>query len=297
MVQIPKMQMPQMPKISMPQNLPNIKAIIGDPWPFVLAWFTGAALAVFVPIIHWNKKKQEYYDYMGYQIEYENAQRAYEEAQHQDDNNNGNNYNYYMPNCSWWQYQCRKKAYALEQYYRQQQGDQDEDEIQMPNWYKFLGGTTEEQRRSARENGETTTTPGGLKLVYIWTLLLFVFLILYGSAVVIKRKDAKVVAFGFFLFLQLVTMLLVLVAQGVIETDERELEDSIYGWDGQVGVLLAYTAFGMIIYCVIAILALFLRMFLEHRQNKQQAAKEGLEVDNNSESNYKEYEEPKVTIS
>ena len=282
--------------------------MIRDPWPFLVVWFTGAVLAIALPVVHWNSKKQEYYDSTGYQIEYENAQRAYEEAQHnQDENDNNNDDTYYVPSCSWWQYQCRKKAYALQQYYNSQQeqngnNNEDEDSMQVPSWYLFLGGTTDEQRRDARDNGFTTDAPGGLKLVYAWTLTLFVLLIAYGAAVVVRRKDMRVVVFGLFLLLQFVILMLVLVAQGVIETDERDLEDSIYGWNGQWGVLLAYTAFGIIVYNFVAILALFLRMWLEHRQNKkleQQAAKEESENAemNNTVTNYKEYEEPKISIA
>ena len=138
------MRMPTFPKFSGVSP----KKMIADPWPFVAAWILGGVLTLLIPVIHWNRKKQEYYDSYGYQVEYENAQRAYEEANNGDNNNNNN---YYQSNCSWWQWQCKKKAY----YYQQQNQDGDgEDEIQVPNWYLFIGGQTEEQRRQAWDDNK-----------------------------------------------------------------------------------------------------------------------------------------------
>jgi len=287
--------MPTMPKMSMPTGA-SVKSLIRDPYPFVAAWVTGAFLAVFIPIIHWNKKKEEYYNYLGYQIEYENAQRAYEEANN-DNNDNNNNY-YYTSNCSWWQYQCKKKAYAAQQYYQNQQGDEGDD-VQVPNWYLFLGGQTEEMRRQAEENGQDiTSAPGALKFVYWWTLLIFGLLVLYGAAVLLKRKDGRVVVFGLVLFCQFALCQILLMPQGVISSDNRDLEDSIYGWHGQMGVLLVYTAFWMMLYCCLFTLALTIRMLLEYRQKKkEEAANKDDATDVEASANYKEYEEPKVTIS
>lgn len=287
---MPNMRMPTMPDMSKV----NVKSWISDPIPFLVGWFTGAALAIFIPIIHWNKKKREYYNYIGYQIEYENAQREYEQANNGENNNNNQNYSY-GSNCSWWQYQCKKKAYAAQQYYNQNNGGGSGDDIEVPNWYLFLGGTTEEQRRQAEENGQFNQTPGALKFVYAWTVLLFVVLVLYGAAVLVKRKDSRVVVFGLVLFAQFVVMMLLLMPQGVIQTDNRELEDSVYGWNGQLGVLLVYTAFWMLLYCILATCALFVRMFLERRQQK--ASQQNNEDVEGSSANYKEYEEPKITIS
>lgn len=268
----------------------NVKQMIADPWPFVSAWIVGGVLAMIIPVIHWNRKKQEYYDYTGYQIEYENAQRDYEEAN--GDNNDGNG-NYYSSNCSWWQWQCKKNAYA----YQQANGDGDEDEIQVPNWYLFIGGQTEEQRRQAEENGELgQTSSGALKFVYWWTLLLFVLILVYGAAVLIKRKDARVVVFGLVLFAQFALMLLLLMGQGVIETDDRDLEDSVYGWHGQMGVLLAYTAFWMYLYCILFAVALVVRLLLAYRRSRKgsNGKEDGIEEPSTS---YKEYEEPKVIMT
>jgi len=291
--------MPTMPKMKMPDlSKVNVKSWIADPFPFVLAWFTGAVLAIFIPVIHWNKKKQEYYEYIGYSIEYEQAQRAYEEANNDNNNdNNNNNQNYYTSDCSWWQYQCKKKAYAMQQYYNNQNGDNNGsgDDVEMPNWYLFLGGTTEEQRRQDEENGLYNTTPGALKFVYAWTLIMFATLVLYGAAVLVKRKDSRVVVFGFLLLAQFAVLLLLLMPQGVIQTDNRELEDNIYGWHGQLGVLLVYTAFGLLLYCTIATLALVVRLILEHKRQRQEAQQEQENAD--EQGNYKEYEEPKITIS
>jgi len=283
------MRMPTFPKFSGVSP----KKMIADPWPFVATWILGGFLALLIPVIHWNRKKQEYYDAYGYQVEYENAQRAYEEANN--GNNNNNNNNYYQSNCSWWQWQCRKKAY----YYQQQNQDGGgEDEVQVPNWYLFIGGQTEEQRRQAEENGELgQTTAGALKLVYWWTLLLFCLIVAYGAAVLIKGKDARATVFCLLLFSQFALMLLLLMGQGVIASDNRDLEDSVYGWHGQMGVLLAYTSFWMVLYCLVFTVALTVRLLLQHRQNKRANNNDDDGKEDPEATNYKEYEEPKVTMT
>lgn len=264
----------------------NVKRVIADPWPFVSLWIVGGFLSLIAPVIHWNKKRQSYYDYIGYQIEYENAQRAYEEA---NKDNQDENYNYQSVDCSWWQWQCRKKVYQ----YQQQNGD--DDQVQVPQWFIFLGGKTEEQRRQAEESGEDQSSSGVLTFVYWWTIILYVLILVYGALVLIKRKDLRVVVFGLFLFAQFALMLMLLMGQGVIETDGRAIENSIYGWNGQMGVLMVYTAFSMYFYSIIAALMLVLRIALQWWQEKKNSKELSDEVE--PSSNYKEYEEPTVTLT
>ena len=43
---------------------------------FFTVWSISGVLAVFIPVIHWNSKKKEFYQTYGYYIEYENQQVA-----------------------------------------------------------------------------------------------------------------------------------------------------------------------------------------------------------------------------
>ena len=196
------------------------KQLIADPWPFVASWVVTGLLAIFIPVIHWNRKKNEYYRYMGYQVEYEQAQRGYEEA------NNEQNNNYYYSNCSWWQWKCRKNAYYQAQY-NENGGGSGDGQVNVPNWYLFIGGKTEEQRREMEEMGSTGAS-GAIKFVYWWTLIMFVGIVGYGLFVLAKRRDISGLRIALFLFAQFVLMSLLMTGQGLIETDGRAMEGKLW---------------------------------------------------------------------
>jgi len=263
-------------------KISNPRALLADPFPFIAFWLIAGVLAIVIPVIRWSKEKRRYYQYIGYQIEYEQAQRNYEENQ----NGNGqNNNNYYYNSCKWWQWGCRKRQYQYQQY---QEGG--EDQVQVPNWYLFIGGQTEQDRRQQEENGQQAGSSGALKFVYVWSLILFVLVLAYGVFVLYKRRPTLGLMILMLLFASFSLMNLLLMGQGVIETDGRAMEDSIYGWYGQLGVLMVYTDFWYMMFCIVFVFALAVRMFLFRRSNKN--ANQGGE-----ENAYQQYEAPEVRMT
>jgi hypothetical protein len=216
--------------------------IITNPWPFILLWWLGGLLTLFVPRGKWNNAKSGYYNYAGKYVEYEQQQRAYEEGQN--GNYNGQNGQqqgaYGLFNCKWWQYKCRQQQYA---YQRMMNGGGGEQQVQStPSWYQFLGGINEEEDREARERaGISTDSPrGAVKFVYTWSNLILVALLVYGTIVLFKRGTVKTLALSLAFITQYSLLILILLPQGVITTDDRDLEDSVYCWYGQMTVLKVY---------------------------------------------------------
>ena len=116
----------------------------------------------------------------------------------------------------------------------------------MPNWFFFFGGKIEEDDRQREEMG-MTNSEGNMKFVYAWSILMFIGLAVYGFMTLYKGQDRMgliiaLVIFGNFALLNLITSV------GAVSTDNRDLEDSIYGWCGQFTVLLAYTDFWMMLH-------------------------------------------------
>lgn len=223
-----------------------------DPIPFLFGWVAGGILAILIPVIQWNKKKQEYYSYYGAYIEYQNQQN---------NGDNNNNYNSYYPRCKWFQWSCRKTQY----YYMQQNGSGDNENWTLPNWFRFLGGTTESEQRWMEENGMDSMSSGALNFVYSWTLVMFIAMLLFGGFAVYKKRPIGLLVVLLAVFAQFALLMLVLLAQGVIMTDDRDLEDEVYGWWGQLSVLMVYTNFWLIIFCVVFVIAFLVRTILERR--------------------------------
>lgn len=254
------------------------KLLIRDPWPFVATWLVTALLAVYLPRRHWHQEKQVYYESYGYAVEYEQAQRAYDEAQRAvngDDRNNKDDdvYNNY-PSCHWYDWTCRKTAF----YYQQNSnnnnnGQNNNNNEQVPYWYIFIGGHTEEERRDMEEQGITTTS-GALQFVHWWTMLLFTVIVVYGVLVLTHRNSTGASSGGMalilFLFVQFLLLQILMLGQGVILTDGRAMNDSVYGWYGQTGVLMAYTNFWLLLYGIVFMTAFAIRMIWQRRQTKQQ---------------------------
>ena len=91
--------------------------IITNPWPLILLWWLGGLLTMFVPRGKWNKAKSGYYNYLGKYVEYEQQQRAYEEAQNGNGQQQQQGGSYGAVNCKWYQYQCRKQQYNYQRMY------------------------------------------------------------------------------------------------------------------------------------------------------------------------------------
>lgn len=218
---------------------------------FITAWVAASVLTVILPVIHWNANRSDYYSYYGKYIEYENQQ---EQENNDGNNNNNNNGNYYQyRECFWSNWSCRKQQYEYAM--MDGSGDGENGGVTIPNWYIFLGGQTEEMRRWTEENtgrgGTQAESTGAEKFVYSWTLIMFLALVGYGAYALHKRQPTTAIVVFLLIFAQFCLLQLILLAQGVISTDDRDLEDSVYGWYGQIGVLLAYTNFWIILFCVV----------------------------------------------
>lgn len=245
----------------------------------LFAWWLSGLVTIFLPVRNWNRSRQAYYSVYGRYIEYELAQRQYQQQQQ---NRNNNNYNYnaqgyynqngqwvankYMYNaCRWFQVRCRRQQAKYQQWMQQygrannDQRDGQQQRQQMsftPGWYQFLGGKTsfEGEERGDREemNLSTNSSNGGVKFVYGWSLTLFILVLLYGTLAMWRHRQQIggphlttlfMAVLGLF---QSALLVLVLSAQGVIVTNDRELASSVYGWYGQWPILLVYFEYALL---------------------------------------------------
>jgi len=262
------------------------------------AWIIGGLLSIFIPIIKWKAARQDYYDSYGYAIEYEQQQRAYEEQQNGNNNNNNNN-NYYYPSCHWWQYKCRQNQFN----YRQNNGDGNNNDngdyqMQFPGWFVFFGGQTEEDQRWKEENGQDLSeSSGAMKFVYAWSMVMFISILFYGGYVLVKKRPVGPLLIMLCMFVQFAIMAMVLICQGVLLTDDRDLEDSVYGWWGQLGVLIVYTCTAYLWFCVIFAIAFLGRAFYQRLARRDGDTNK---VDSEANSAYfaaEDYEAPEVKLT
>lgn len=265
----------------------DVKKLGFDPWPVVAGWVVSAAVAVAVPWAHWNKKKQMYYKYAGYMVEYQNQQRQGENGQQQ----------YYGNNCSWWQWGCSNNQYGNNNYQNQQQQQQqyqnanynqqyNQNGMRFPSWFMRLGGTTEEDRRQREEQMGDAGAPSAVRLIHAWTNILFIGLVIFGAVSLARGTNLNSVRTAFFIFLQAAIMMMILIPQGAISTEDREMENSVYGWYGQLGVLMVYQDFWYALYSVFACIFLTVRMIFVQRQARAVTA---------SSANYKTMDENQTT--
>lgn len=291
----------------------NYSQFLYDPYPFLLVWIVGAILAIILPRHYWNQDKMDYYNSYGYQVEYDNAQRQYEEAQKNnnnngdDANNNENNYNSIQQyqNCKWYQWACRKKHkeiidnYNKYQYYYNTYNNNgnnngnngnsrdDEAQVTVPKWYRYIGGTfsgDEDREQEAiwgdnreRENDMSmygNVETGVIEFIYAWVIIMFVCIVLHGCIVLIRNRPTNGIRLSTFMFIQFLFLIILIIGQGVIKTDERDLENNVYGFYGQLSILLLYTCCGFFIFCIILHIALHIRALIIHyyyqKKQKQQ---------------------------
>jgi hypothetical protein len=249
------------------ENHLSISTMMSD-FAILCAWLVSAGCAIVFPLLRWNASRSKYYGYYGRYNEYEQQQRAYEEAQNQaqqnyNNNNNNNGYNnqqyqyngnggYYNYSCKWYQWSCRKSSNNM-YYYQQASGDGNQNAFYAPTWYRMINGEMQVDDREREEMGLASSADqasGTLKFVYAWTMIMFISLVLFGALVLWKRNAGGPTALFVMLILfgQMALLQLLMLGQGVIVTDMREMEDSIYGWYGQLGVLMAYSNFWYMIF-------------------------------------------------
>jgi hypothetical protein len=221
-------------------------------WSVLLSviWLVAGILSLAIPAGKIDGNKDYYYSTTGRYIEYENQQRQYENQQKQQNNGNNNYYNPY-PTCKWYQVKCRQAQH----YYRAQNGDQN-DMVYTPNWYSFIGGgqNSEENRRFYEEMGisyNPDEPSGAMKFVHSWTIIMFLGLLVYGTFVLLTGRSVLGLIVLCAVFAQFSLLQIVLCGQGVISSDNRQIEDTIYGWWGQAGVAQVYMDFGIFLFCTV----------------------------------------------
>jgi hypothetical protein len=201
--------------------------------------------------------KRDFYKNYGYYIDYQNNQEEYENDGN-NNNNNNNAYNgvyqsngkyYYIPKtCHWWQIQCRQHQSS---YIQMKTSHDDDQNGNLPSWYTFLGGASEREQHFREENGYDDPRAGSLSFVYAISLVWFITLVLWGGFVIYKKSPTLgMVATLLAVFAQFSIMMIVLLIQGAISADNEELETNIFGWYGQIGVLMTYSNFWMALHCI-----------------------------------------------
>mmetsp|Transcript_28571 Transcript_28571/g.57504 ORF Transcript_28571/g.57504 Transcript_28571/m.57504 type:complete len:294 (-) Transcript_28571:143-1024(-) len=243
---------PSMPNFSNfhPQQLRDAWQPQGTSTAMLASWALSCLLALIIPVAKWATERNSYYAYQGKYNEYEQQQRQYEEEQQAAEEGN---YYYGATQCQWWNFRCRS---SMNDNNYQQYGNngQEQDEryyeqmqmrASMPSWFFFFGGKLEEDDRQREEMG-LTQSQGNMQFVYWWTVLIFIGLAVFGWMTLYKGQDRMGLIIALAIFCQF-ALLNLITTVGAISTDNRDFEESTYGWYGQFSVLLAYTDFWMML--------------------------------------------------
>jgi hypothetical protein len=240
------------------------KRLIADPFPFLFVWVLGGLLCIVIPRRTWKAQKDEYYESYGYYVEYTQVNR--QNYNNHNSNNKQNGYTSYYQSvkasCSWWDFSCRERVAKYSELFQTNDNDNYNDD-QVPNWYRFMGGVTEEDRQAREQAGMQAMSSdpfGTIRFVYAWTLVLFVVLVLYGLVAVSRQHNLNTVRWCLFQSANVALLVMLLCVQGVIETDDQAMHGSIYGWHGQLAVLLVYSCFAYLIFSLVAAIAISIRM-------------------------------------
>lgn len=242
------------------------------------SWALSCFLAIIIPVSKWASERNKYYSYQGQYNEYEQQQRQYEEQQKAAEEG----YYYSSTQCQWWNFRCRQNMNNAQQYGNngQQQDERYYEQMQMrasmPSWFFFFGGKLEEDDRQREEMGMSQSN-GNMKFVYVWTLFIFIALSVYGWITLYKGNDRMGLIIALAIFCQFALLNLITTVAG-ISTDNRDLEDSVYGWFGQVSVLLAYTDFWMMLQTFGFAVALALIRFKDGKSDATTATQEEIQM-------------------
>lgn len=228
----------------------------------LLAWLVAGILVLVAPATQWQVNRMAFYKAYGYEIEYENEQRQYEEAQNGNDDD-GNGYSQYYKSCGWWNLVCRNKQMKYANIYGDDNNNDNGQNVQtIPKWFLWMGGQTEAMQRWEEENtgqraedneGENTV---GQAMVVVYLYLLLVAVLTYGAIKLYKAKTSGITTV--LIVLSNVLLLNLLLVPSMISADNRMFEDSVYGWYGQLAVLMAYIDFYGLLFCLAFVLVFFI---------------------------------------
>lgn len=251
----------------------------------LMAWNITGLLAFVVPFVVWTVHKQQYYKAAGYMVEYEQQQQEYEDQYNGDDNYNGNDdgngYSNIYQDCGWYNFVCKRQQMEYANYYMASgdSGEQEYDEygnaveeFSTPSWFLFLqGGNTEEMRKWTEENtgqrmedDEELGNTAGEVAALVYMNLAFLAVLGYGFYTFYNKYDLSKLKWSLFFLVQLVVVNFLLLPK-LISSEDRMWDDSIYGWYGQTGVLMAYFDFWVGIFALVFLIVLA-------REDKKNAA-------------------------
>jgi len=244
--------------------------------PILLAWISAASLSVAVPSVQWYLQRSSYYKSYGYAVDYENQQRDYEEQQNQNnDENNDDTYGSVYESCSGWNWWCIQKQAYYANYYgddKQNEDDGGTDEMTIPNWFIYIGGETEdmqkweEENTGVRQEENTSAYSGTQTFVCVWTVLMFLAIVAYGARTLYSQGCRRSLVVLSLLFAQFCFLNILMLPSGAISSEDRQMEDSVYGWYGQVGVLLAYINIWFLAFTVLFPIAFFVCDYIESKK-------------------------------
>lgn len=263
----------------------------------LLAWLLTGIAGLLIPVVQWHVHRQSYYKSYGYYVEYEQQQQEYDEAQNNNNDNNDDNQNgsSYYKDCGWWNLVCKQKQAYYANYYGDGNDNDNQNQQSFPSWFLMMGGQTEEMSRWQEENtgvrqeeeqGNTT----GQVIAVVWMMLLFVGVLGYGAVTLYKREPKSGVLLSLAVLLQILVLNLFMLPS-LISTENRMFEDSVYGWYGQTGVLMAYMDFWWMAFSVG-----FLILFgLMHRAERKRGVSETINNTEGGEGDY--YQAPKIELT
>lgn len=258
----------------MTESQKHLQKLLGSPWPIIGTWWVAGILSILIPFFIWRSEKQAFYSTYGKAIEYQNAQRAYEEAQNANQNDDGQEMQSW--NCGWWQFRCRNNRYAYMKAYGDN-GNGERMSVYTPSWYNYLGGKYDDigsRDREALGMDSSADNSESLRFVYTWSVLVFMAILAYGSYVFYKRQPLMTLNVMMGLVWQYALLLMVLMPQGIISTEERDLEDSVYGWYGQMGVLMVYFSSAQLLFCPCMMIMTAVKIMLERRFGEEKKDEE-----------------------
>ena len=81
-------------------------------------------------------------------------------------------------------------------------------------------------------------------------VLLFVGILIFGTVTLYKKTRRAPLIATLLFFANFCLLTLIMAGQGLISSEGRVFDESVYGWYGQMGVLIAYQAFWFLLFTV-----------------------------------------------
>lgn len=233
---------------------------------FVLAigWIFGGILTVLIPLVYRTRKMNEY-TRMYNMWNWEEVQQYYEQKYAQQ---YGGDYQYDweqmkgtwdINQCKWWQISCFP-------YYINENGEPQPAAGWFPSWYSGWA-LSEEEREAMLESGETSQA---LMFVYIWQILMFIAILVYGMMVIRQNRVVTGLIVALVVFANMSFLSMWMLADGSIITDGEYVQQT--GFYGQFAVLMFITNFWYILFGIIFSFIFAMRglaMHVEEKKRKQ----------------------------